>query len=211
MKKRWAAFAAIGVLAAGAVSWGAAANDVEEPAYAILQTAGNIEIRAYEPMIVAEAKVTGDRSTAMNRGFRIIADYIFGNNIASQEIAMTSPVTQQPASEDIAMTAPVTQQQTDGVWQVRFIMPSEYTMMTLPRPANSEVEIREIPARKFAAIRFSGRGGMASLDARTKELQTYLVEQGMETAGDATYAFYDAPWVPGPMRRNEVMIELLAE
>ena len=211
MKKRWAAFAAIGVLAAGLVSWGAAANDVEEPAFAVLQTAGNIEIREYEPMIVAEANVSGDRSRAMSRGFRIIADYIFGNNIASQEIAMTSPVTQQPASQEIAMTAPVTQQETDGVWQVRFIMPSEYTMETLPMPANSEVEIKEIPARKFAAIRFSGRGGMAALDARTKELQAYLAEQGLEAAGDPAYAFYDAPWVPGPMRRNEVMIELLAD
>ena len=60
-------------------------------------------------MIVAETGSHGERDKAISEGFRTIADYIFGNNLSSQKVAMTAPVTQQ-ASEKIAMTAPVTQQ-----------------------------------------------------------------------------------------------------
>ena len=71
---------------------------------------------------------------------------------------MTAPVTQQ-GNEKIAMTAPVTQQGSDKSWRVRFIMPSKYTMETLPKPNNPAIELKEIPAKRFAVIRFSGMGG----------------------------------------------------
>ncbi len=211
MKKRWIALAAIGALAAGTVSWGAAANDVEQPEYKIVSSQDNIEIREYGEMIVAEATVTGNRDSAMSKGFRTIADYIFGNNVSSEEIAMTSPVTQKAVGQEIAMTAPVTQTKTDNAWQVRFIMPSEYTMDTLPKPVNPDVELKMIPSRRFAAIRFSGRGGMEMMQQRTAELQTFLDANGLTAVSDPTYAFYDGPWVPGPFRRNEVMIEVTSE
>jgi len=66
---------------------------------------------------------------------------------------MTAPVTQQ-GNEKIAMTAPVTQQGRDNTWRVRFVMPSKYTMEALPKPNNPAVELKEIPAKRFAAIRF---------------------------------------------------------
>lgn len=221
MKKRYWILGAAGTLSAGAVAAGAIANDVEQPEYTVVTQAEAIEIRQYPAMIVAQTTVSGDRRRAMNGGFRIIADYIFGNNTSKSEIAMTSPVTQQSgekiamtspvtqqASEKIAMTSPVTQSEQDGAWTIRFIMPAEYTMETLPMPNNDAVTLLEIPGKRVAAIRFSGRGGMAALEQYTSELRAYLDKNGLEAAAEPTYAFYDGPWVPGPLRRNEVMIEL---
>jgi hypothetical protein len=101
----------IGGMSAGlliAALWGPIVSNVEQPKYQVVASEGNIEIRDYAAMIVAETEVTGDRREAISKGFRTIADYIFGNNTAAQKVPMTAPVTQQEGAK-IAMTAPVTQ------------------------------------------------------------------------------------------------------
>ena len=182
-------------------------SNVEHPKYALIERSGDIEIRDYAPMIVAETEVTGERREAISKGFRLIADYIFGNNTAAQKIPMTAPVTQQ-GSEKIAMTAPVTQQGVGKSWRVRFGMPSKYTMETLPKPNNPAVELKEIPGKRFAAIRFSGMGGQDSLERHTKELDEFLSAKNLTPLSPPTYAFYNPPWTLPFLRRNEVMVEL---
>src|SRR5210317_611494 len=140
-----------GTVILAAVLWGPIMSNVEQARYDVIETHGAIEIRDYAPMIVAEVSVPGDREKAICDGFRLIADYIFGNNIPSREVAMTAPVIQQPG-EKIAMTAPVIQQGSERLWVVRFVMPSAYTMQALPRPKNSEVILREIAGKRFAVI-----------------------------------------------------------
>lgn len=207
MKKFLILLLAAGTVFLGAVAWSLVASNVETPDYEVLSKSGNIEIRQYGPMIVAETAVEGTRDEAINRGFRIIAEYIFGNNISSDEIAMTAPVTQQ-SSESIAMTAPVSQQSEGSISKVRFVMPSQYTMETLPKPVNPRVLLIQVPAKRFAAIRFSGFAGQKSLDLQTAQLRSYISEQGLTTLNTPQYAFYNAPWTLPFMRRNEVMIEL---
>lgn len=131
---------------------------VEQPSYTVIRSLGDVEVRDYPPMIVAEVEVSGERKRAINAGFRMIADYIFGNNSPSKKIPMTAPVTQQ-AGENIAMTAPVSQQSAGGAWRVRFVMPSGYTLETLPTPNNAAVKLVVVPAERFAVIRFSGLAG----------------------------------------------------
>ena len=125
-------FAGFGLFSGLALSEVALAQ-IEEPAFKLVAKDGAFEVRDYAPMIVAEVEVSGERQQAIGQGFRIIADYIFGKNRARKSIAMTAPVVQQ-SSEKIAMTAPVTQEGTGNRWHVRFVMPSGYTMMTLPEP-----------------------------------------------------------------------------
>src|SRR6476620_10801641 len=108
----------VGVLLLGAVLWGPIVSNVEQPKYSVVASEKDIEIRNYAPVIVAETEVAGERDKAISEGFRTIANYISGNNLSSQKVAMTAPVTQQ-ASEKIAMTAPVTQQGIGNIWQVR--------------------------------------------------------------------------------------------
>jgi hypothetical protein len=190
------------VVAAGAFSQ---MRRVEEPKYVSVEQAGSFELRDYPAMLVAEATVKGAREPAINQGFRLIADYIFGNNIAAEKVAMTAPVTQQ-ASEPVAMTAPVTQQAARDAWTVRFIMPAQYTMETLPKPKNAEVTLKQVDGQRVAALRFSGSADDQMLQAKTAELSAEITKRGLSAIEPATYAFYDPPWTLGFLRRNEVMI-----
>ena len=157
-KYMWWLIAVVAVVLLGAALWGPIVSNVQQPKYQVVESSGNIEIRDYAPQIVAEAEVAGDRRDAIRKGFRIIADYIFGNNTSAQKVPMTAPVTQQ-GSEKIAMTAPVTQQGDGNIWRVRFVMPSSYTIETLPKPNNPAVKLKEIGAKRYAVIRFSGMAG----------------------------------------------------
>ena len=207
MHKRRILLVVAGLAGLGAVTWSAMASDVETPEYKVTSKSGNFEIREYGPTIVAEATVEAERGEAIQRGFGIIADYIFGNNLSSAKVAMTAPVTQQ-SSEKIAMTAPVTQQANGKSWNVRFVMPSKYTMESLPKPVNAQVRLIEVPSTRFAAIRFSGFAGQDSLDQYEAQLRKLMAERGLTAASTPQYAFYNAPWTLPFMRRNEIMIEL---
>lgn len=207
MRKRWILLVAVGLACLGAVTWSAMASNVETPQYVVHSESGNLEIREYGPTIVAEATVEGERDKAIGRGFRVIADYIFGNNLSSEKVAMTAPVVQQ-SSEKIAMTAPVTQQAQGQSWIVRFVMPSKYTIETLPKPVNPQVAIMEVPPRRVAAIRFSGFANQKALNQQETQLRAFMAERGLIARNLPQYAFYDAPWTLPFMRRNEIMIEI---
>jgi hypothetical protein len=205
----WWLIAIVAGLLLGAALWGPIVGNVEQPKYQVVESSGNIEIRDYAPMIVAEAEVAGDRRDAIGKGFRIIADYIFGNNTSAQKVPMTASVTQQ-GSEKIAMTAPVTQQDDGNIWRVRFVMPSSYTIETLPKPNNPAVKLKEIGAKRYAVIRFSGMAGEDSLKRRTEELNAFISMKNLTPLSDPTYAFYNPPWTLPSLRRNEVMVEIHA-
>ena len=189
----------------------------EEPEYTVIEKSGAFELRSYSPMIVAETRVSGSMDDASSAGFRLIADYIFGNNTAAgggntshgggnEKISMTAPVTMEPASEKISMTAPVSIEQEDGQWRVHFVMPSDYTMEILPRPNNPAVSLREVPARNYAVIRFSGFTGEDKIAAKTAELMSWLDSKGITPIGKPELARYNPPWTLPFLRRNEVMV-----
>ncbi len=184
-----------------------AMSRVDEPKFTVLKSEDDIQIRQYEPMIVAEVEVIGERKQAINQGFRSIADYIFGNNTPKKKIAMTAPVIQQPV-EKIAMTAPVTQQGMKNRWRVRFVMPSSYTMETLPTPKNSEVKLISIPPKRFAVIRFSGFNSDRNLTNYREKLASYITKNKLSAVGEPMMAYYNPPWTLPFLRRNEIMMEL---
>lgn len=181
---------------------------VEEPAFKTVLSDGYFEVRDYPGLIVAEVTVTGEQKEAANKGFRLLAGYIFGGNKSRKSIAMTAPVAQAPVSEKIAMTAPVTQIQNAGTWIVRFTMPSAYTMEALPEPNDPKVQLRRLPATRFATLRFSGLAGKGDVDARSTELLAAAKAHHLHASGAVTLAQYDPPWTPWFMRRNEVMVPI---
>ena len=195
------------VVLAGAL-WGSIVSNVEQPEYKVVESYRSIEIRDYSATIVAEVDVAGERDKAIGAGFRILADYIFGNNHSSRKMAMTAPVTQQ-ASEKIAMTAPVTQMGEGNSWQVRFVMPTGYTMATLPKPNDPAVKLRDIGAKRFAVISFSGLTGEESLKRHTDQLTEFVRAKRLQAASAPIFAFYNPPWTLPFLRRNEVMIEVV--
>ena len=191
----------------GLASWGPIMSNVEKPDYVVTLSKNNIEIREYKPMITASVRVSGERKEAIRKGFRLVADYIFGNNAISTKIAMTAPV-EQRESQKIAMTAPV-QQQLDGQsWEISFVMPKEYSINTLPTPKNSEVTLAEIASKQFVVIKFSGRNTDSNIEEYTTRLEKFAVDNSIQTIGSPKYAFYNPPWTLPFLRRNEVMLEL---
>ncbi len=175
-------------------------SKVEQPAYELVKKDGPYEIRSYGPMIVAEYEASGSRGSAAGAGFRAIANYIFGGNAGSQKIAMTAPVLQEPEGDMGA-----------SPWKVRFIMPSGWSMATLPRPSNGAVSLRETPARRFVVIRYSGFAGESAIQQQLDLLKRYASGQKLATRGEPVLAFYDPPWTLPFLRRNEIMLELAPE
>ncbi len=211
---KWVA-AGAGLAAIGAVASYAQYRDTEEPDYEILKQDEAFQLRDYPPMIVAEVTHTGSRRRASGASFRRLAAYIFGQDRpdGGETIAMTAPVLSERVDQDakIAMTAPVLQENVSGdTWRMRFVMPSKYTMDTLPTPP-ADITLTEVPARRVAAVRFNGYSNNADTAIMEQMLTDWMAEQGLTKVGGPVYAGYDGPGVPGPYRRNEVMFEVAAD
>ena len=188
---------------------GSIMSQVNEPKYKLISSEGNVEVREYSPILVAQVLVIGERKSAISAGFKILANYIFGNNEGRKNISMTAPVIQQEG-EKISMTAPVIQQElNDNLhWNVRFVMPFEYTIETLPHPKNNQVKIIPIPSKRYAVIRFSGLARQSVLQKNLDVLLQYIGSKKLHGTGKPIYAFYNPPWTLPFLRRNEVMVEL---
>lgn len=180
---------------------------IETASYQTIEQDGAFEIRDYPSLLVAEVTVPGTRDEAANAAFRILFDFIDGANTPTAEIEMTAPVTQ--TGQSIAMTAPVTQEGSgNGPWTVAFVMPSEFTRTTLPRPTDDRITIRETRPQRVAAIRFSGRWTDSRFQRRYAELTDWMAARNLDARGQPVFAYYNAPMMPGFLRRNEILIEI---
>ncbi|MBW2438566.1 MAG: heme-binding protein [Desulfobacterales bacterium] len=184
------------------------AQAIEKAKYEVIESDENIELRQYAPRIVAETFVAGDFKEVGNVGFRRLFDYINGNNIKNQNIAMTAPVTQEAESEKIAMTAPATQERSQDQWRITFLMPAQYTMETLPKPLDPLVRLTEEPGYLMAAIRYSGTWSQKGFEQNKSRLQAAIKKRGLKPVGQPVWARYDPPFMPWFLRRNEVLIRV---
>jgi hypothetical protein len=181
----------------------------ETPKYSVIKKQKEIELRHYSGYIQAEVCIAEkDYKSAIEKGFNVLAGYIFGNNISRQKIEMTTPV-QVSQSQKIAMTTPVTVTG-DGIFTVAFIMPSEYTLESLPLPKDNSIHFKPIPAHRMAAIRFSGYFQQDTINKNKTHLSQWLEAEGLETEGDFIVAGYNPPWVPGFIARNEILVKIKA-
>ncbi|MEO1167104.1 MAG: heme-binding protein [Pseudomonadota bacterium] len=191
-KARWIAAAAAGTAAVAAAAYYLNERNSEKPEYDLLVEEGRFALRAYPAMMIAETVQHGGRETALGNGFRVLADYIFARSRPGEKIAMTSPVLSDRTEEG------------EG-WRTRFVMPRKLRKTELPEPSPG-VELAEQPARKIAAIRFSGSADDAMLAENEAILREWMAANSLEPDGPAEYAFYNSPFIPGPLRRNEVLI-----
>jgi hypothetical protein len=200
-------------------------DGTEEPRYTVEQVTHGLEIRRYGPRIAAETAVAADEEAARNAGFRRLAGYIFGANQGRAKIAMTAPVVQQPGNqragegggtaasggEKIEMTAPVSQETgPGGTWVIRFFMPAEWTLETLPRPNDPAVTLVPVPAETVAVLRFTGDRSPDAVAARSGDLLRTLEDTSWRPTGRPVTWFYDPPWTIPFLRRNEVAVPVVA-
>jgi SOUL heme-binding protein len=197
----------IWIIGSYAVVW-----TIEEPAYTVLEKKDGYEIREYAPYIMAATTVTGDYDLATNQGFRIIADYIFGNNQKRESIAMTTPVLESPSvnsSEKIAMTVPVLETaSTNATRTIAFVVPSKYTLDTLPLPNNNAVKLIPVSARKVAVLRYTWYPTASRTEAKKAELIAYLTRDGKIVTGEIETARYNPPLSMPLTLRNEILIPI---
>lgn len=184
------------------------AQAIEEPTYAVIKTHDGFEVRRYAPYLVAETMVPGPAEEAGNQGFKILADYIFGNNRGEKKIAMTAPVSQTPVPVKLVMTAPVSQVATPGGFLVQFTMPAGYTLATLPEPVDPRVKLREIPSTKVAVLRYAGGWSQATYDENLQALRQAVDKAGLATVGEPILSRYNSPFSLPFMRRNEIWLTL---
>jgi effector-binding domain-containing protein len=183
----------------------------EEPNFKLISEEGDFQIREYDPKIIAQVEVAGNFDEASSKGFKLLADYIFGNNIlegGSQKISMTTPVEMSPLAENLLITSPVMDDQVNDKWLINFVMPHEYSLDTLPKPNNPQVNIIEVPKEKYAVIVFSGLVREHSYAEKAELLSNYLNENSFKQHGNIKIARYNPPWTLPFFRRNELMVRI---
>lgn len=205
---KYIGLAGIALLGVSSLLVAKSAMAIEKAKYTILEKEDDFEIRQYEPQIVAETYVEGDLEAVGDEGFRRLYGFISGDNQQKQSISMTAPVGQEAKSEKIAMTAPVGQEKKDNRWRITFLMPSEYTLETLPEPTDPRVKLVRDPGRLMAAIRYSGTWSQEGFEENKALLEAFIEKRGLTKAGEAVWARYDPPFMPWFLRRNEVLIPI---
>ena len=171
---------------------------IEEPRFEVIRAVEvdgyEIEYRQYAPYVVAETVVeAATLKKASNEGFRRLANYIFGGNSTEESMAMTAPVGSAGA---------------EGRYTITFVMPSKHSMDSLPAPRDSRVALRLVPARKVAAIVFSGFWSSSNFERHRAALQAHLAAEGVENLSPPLLARYNMPLTPWFLRRNEILIDI---
>jgi hypothetical protein len=187
------ALAALAVAAGLILFWYVQTRNVEIARYQVIESDGPIEIRDYPALVAAEVTRSGSRDLAVRSAFGALAGYIFAKDRGGEKIAMTAPVTQTEAG---------------GSWTIRFIMPSASSLDRLPKPAGADVRLLDLPPARRAAIRFSGWWSDALFDEKNAELLAWMKKKGLAPSGPPTLAYYNDPFTPGFLRRNEVLYDV---
>lgn len=191
-----------GVLAGGITALVLGALRVElarwftpEPAFHTEGKLGDLELRRYDARIEACAEVDVPvLELALDRGYSRLASYVCGSNRAGEMLQRTMPV----------LTA-----MRDGRYTVSFVMPPGRDLGSLPRATHPGVELREVPSRTIAALRFRGRFTRDNIAAHERVLLQQLVDAGLAARGSIGFAAFDSPATLPILRRNELWIEIV--
>jgi hypothetical protein len=178
----------------------------EQPKYIVTEADEDFELRQYETYLVVETIVEGDTDEAGSEGFRRLFKFISGENKGKQKISMTAPVSQEARPEKIPMTVPVSQEKVGKAWGITFVLPSRYTLDTVPQPLDPRITVKEVPQRLVAAITYSGTWSIHRFEKKKALLLEYINKKGLIATGEAQWARYNSPFSLWFLRRNEVLI-----
>jgi hypothetical protein len=187
-------------------------SDLETAPYTLLESEKSldIEVRNYDSIVLVSTSMAGDNG---NNAFRKLFKYIGGENEGTTEIAMTAPVLMDDKTEsqkgmEISMTAPVLINNTVDTSVMSFVMPSNFTPETTPKPKDPEVRVSELKDYKVAVIQFSGTLSDSNVKKHTKVLTDWIVKNDYSIISDPLKAAYNGPLTLPIMRRNEVLIQI---
>ena len=165
----------------------------EEPLYRTVFQEKSFEIREYEEMMVVASDQIGSRKHGIQEGFKQLFAYISGANESKQKISMTTPVIQIG---------------TTGFWTIEFVLPRYLSEDDIPKPKNPAVFVKKIEKKRYAVIRFSGSIRNKRLSQKLEDLKLMIIRHHCKIQHSPIYAFYDPPWTPSFLRRNEIWIQV---
>lgn len=196
--KRSLLLSVIGGLLVLGLSWAGCKTSragYEGPEYEVTKNYGEVEIRRYEKMVGVATSMAPQKSGDRNSGFGRLFRYITGANEREEKIAMTSPVfieSDDEASENAML----------------FLMPKEIIEAGVPTPSNEAVNIKPMDGGTFAVLRFKGHKSKDAQRAALTKLRETIETEKLTTVGDPIFAYYDPPWTPELLRRNEVLLRV---
>ncbi len=183
-----------------------------EPDFEVVDAGDGFELRRYAPFNVAQVQVTADFEAASARAFEPLVSYIQGGNSGGRNLPMMAPVNQQPSVGGALSDGPLRDGRlADGIerdWLVQFVMPKEYPMSYLPAPADERVSLHRLPSRLMAVKRYRGGWGESRYREQEADLLAAVDASGRSVIGEPIFARYNAPFVPGFLRRNEILVEV---
>lgn len=168
-------------------------KNIETYPYELNQKFENFEIRTYEARLFTAVQLTGKKySEVSNKGFAVLAGYIFGGNEQEEKIAMTSPVAMSLDDSVVMM----------------FMVPKKFDKESLPKPKQSKIEFREEPAKTVAAISFGGWANDDKIEKYKQRLISALEAEGIAHSHRFYFFGYNPPYEVFN-RKNEIIVELV--
>lgn len=185
----------------------------DRPAYAVVNRYAAFEVCEYASYIMTEVTVPGPAGEVASRRFRLLSACIFDANKGRRSLAMTAPVTNSPVPVRLPMTAPVTQRANPTTGDssdciVQSTMQRGETLITLPTPDNARVHLHELLGQFYAVITYSDRKTQANDQDRADALREAAADARLKPVGEPSVARYHGPFVPPPLRHNEVWLSL---
>lgn len=195
-----------------------AVPDLETVNFKVLSRKDQYEIREVEPYYVAETTMPARKGFdfyGASQSFNVLAEYLFGKNIANEKMEMTTPViTRRTTSqgEKMEMTTPVITRRVGNQekWEMSFVMPSKYGDK-LPVPKDSSVRIKQVPKKIVAVAAFSGYVTDEEVKQRESKLRDALKndkEFQVKEGAVVEVAQYNPPFTLPFTRRNEIALEV---
>lgn len=163
----------------------------ESAPYQVVRSDGDFELRDYPVLTVVETPVVSGNPDNADGGFRRLFRFITGGNEAKQKIAMTTPVFMSGSGTNATMA---------------FVMPAKLKTAEVPKPSDAPLTVREVGAGRFAVLRFTGGRSPLNEAESLARLQAWMAGEQHRVLSSPVYGYFDPPWTPSFLRRNEVML-----
>jgi hypothetical protein len=163
--------------------------------YRVVSTASKFEIRDYPALTVVETPMAPSGEGA-NGGFSRLFRFITGSNEGKQKIAMTTPVFMSGSVSNATMA---------------FVMPAKLAAAQVPKPSDGSLTVKELEPGRFAVLRYGGGRNVEKESGALNRLKAWMEGQSLRAVSAPIYGYFDPPWTPAFLRRNEVMLRLEAE
>ena len=167
----------------------------ETAPYTVIRTDGKFELRDYPAMTVVETPMIRSKNGGDGSFMRLFR-FITGGNAAKEKIAMTTPVFMAGDETNSTMA---------------FVLPAKLKSGEVPNPTDKAVTVRELPAGQFAVLRFRGGRNAKNETEALEQLKSWSNRAGLKTETAPVFGYFDPPWTPTFLRRNEAMLRVVTE